>query len=365
MKYTMEDALECIIDYRGKTPKKSVEGIPTLSAKSVKNGYIDYNECYFISEDEYKRFMVRGFPQVGDILLTTEAPMGMVARLDRDDVGIAQRLLTLRGKAGVLDNNFLMYYLQSPIGQGKLREKESGSTVTGIKQAEFRKIEIDIPNIELQKKIASILFDIDRKIECNKAINRNLQEQADAIYREIFVTNVDESWNDGTLSELITVKYGKDHKKLNDGKIPCYGSGGIMRYVDNALYDQESVLIPRKGTLNNVMYVNTPFWSVDTMFFTMMKGHNVAKFIYHFLKGKDLAALNAGSAVPSMTTDILNAMELKIPSEETLKQFESDVSPMYVAMQKNNQESERLAILRDTLLPKLMSGELDVSDIDL
>ena len=87
--YIMEDVLEAIIDYRGKTPQKSTTGIPTLSAKSVKNNFIDYDECYYISPDEYKRFMVRGFPQVGDILLTTEAPMGLVARLDRDDVGIA------------------------------------------------------------------------------------------------------------------------------------------------------------------------------------------------------------------------------------------------------------------------------------
>ena len=174
--YIMEDVLESLIDYRGKTPKKSDEGIPALSAKSVKNGYIDYNECYYISHEEYKRFMVRGFPKVGDVLLTTEAPMGMVARLDRDDVGIAQRLLTLRGREGVLDNDYLLYYLQSPIGQHKLAERETGSTVTGIKQAEFRKIEIDIPDIEIQRKIAAVLNCIDLKIEKNKHINRNLME---------------------------------------------------------------------------------------------------------------------------------------------------------------------------------------------
>lgn len=80
-----------------------------------------------------------------------------------------------------------------------------------------------------------------------------------------------EGWKVGKLSDLITVKYGKDHKKLDDGKYPVYGSGGIMRYVDNFLYDKESVLIPRKGTLNNVFYINEPFWSVDTMFYTEMK----------------------------------------------------------------------------------------------
>ena len=150
-----------------------------------------------------------------------------------------------------------------------------------------------------------------------------MSEQCDVIYKERFVTNPDESWPAGHLSDLITVKYGKDHKKLNDGDISCFGSGGVMRYVERPLYGQESVLIPRKGTLNNVMYVSTPFWSVDTMFFTMMKIPNVAKFVFHFVKEKDLAAMNAGSAVPSMTTDILNAMELLIPSPEALAQFEA------------------------------------------
>ena len=184
----MEDVLECIIDYRGKTPKKSNDGIPTLSAKSVKNGYIDYSECYYISPEEYNRFMTRGTPRIGDILLTTEAPLGMVARLDREDVGIAQRLLTLRGKEGLLHNDYLMYFFRSTLGQGKLRERESGSTVTGIKQAEFKKIEIEIPEISIQKKIASILclFDnyANKMTKIEKENNLNKQETINKINNE-------------------------------------------------------------------------------------------------------------------------------------------------------------------------------------
>ena len=170
----MEDALDALIDYRGKTPKKSEKGIMTLSSKSVKNNHIDYSQCYFISESEYNKFMVRGFPKIGDVLLTTEAPLGLVARLDRDDVAIAQRLLTLRGKQNVLDNDYLLYYLQSPIGQAALKAKETGTTVTGIKQSEFRKIKIRIPDYNIQRKISSILVAIDRKIELNNVINNNL-----------------------------------------------------------------------------------------------------------------------------------------------------------------------------------------------
>ena len=138
-----------------------------------------------------------------------------------------------------------------------------------------------------------------------------------------------------------------------------------MRYVERSIFEKESVLIPRKGTLNNVIYVNQPFWSVDTMFYTEMKLPNVAKYVYHFVKSKDLASMNAGSAVPSMTTDILNAMDIIIPSAEVLLQFDNTVAPMYKMMQFNELQNAKLATIRDTLLPKLMTGEIDVSSIQL
>lgn len=87
----------------------------------------------------------------------------------------------------------------------------------------------------------------------------------------MFIAKANTEWKQGRLADLITVKYGKDHKKLADGCFPVYGSGGIMRYVEKPLYEKESVLIPRKGSLNNVMYVNQPFWSVDTLFYTEMR----------------------------------------------------------------------------------------------
>ena len=196
-------------------------------------------------------------------------------------------------------------------------------------------------------------------------VNNNLEQQAHALYTSMFITNADPTWQQGHLSDLITVRYGKDHKKLADGAYPVYGSGGIMRYAERPLYDKESVLIPRKGSLNNVMYVNEPFWSVDTMFYTEMRMPNIAKFVYHFVKSKDLASMNAGSAVPSMTTDILNAMELSIPSKAALVKFENIVAPMYRAMKDYGTQSNQLAILRDSILPKLMSGEIDVSAIEI
>ncbi|MCL2662134.1 MAG: restriction endonuclease subunit S [Oscillospiraceae bacterium] len=164
------------------------------------------------------------------------------------------------------------------------------------------------------------------------------------------------------LSDILTVCYGKDHKRLGHGEIPCYGSGGIMRYVDKAIYNGESVLIPRKGSLNNVIFINEPFWTVDTMFYTQMTHHNVAKFVYFTVRDLDLAGMNVGSAVPSMTTAVLNALEIVLPSDDALASFEKSVSPMFLQMQANKAESAHLAALRDMLLPRLMSGEQSIAN---
>ena len=259
------------------------------------------------------------------------------------------------------DTRFLCYLINSMDLSGYV----TGSAQPKLSQANLNAITLSLPTLVEQKRIVEYLYMLDQKIDVNRQINDNLEQQAQAIYSYMFIENADPAWVQGHLSDLITVKYGKDHKKLADGSYPVYGSGGIMRYVERPLYDKESVLIPRKGTLNNVMYVNQPFWSVDTMFYTEMRLPNVAKFVYHFVKAKDLASMNAGSAVPSMTTDILNAMEVVIPSTSALAEFESLVDPMYRAMQENNIQSSKLSELRDALLPKLMSGEIDVSDIQL
>ena len=109
---------------------------------------------------------------------------------------------------------------------------------------------------------------------------------------------IPQGWIVGKLGEAVNVKYGKDHKSLSVGTYPCYGSGGIMRYVDKTLCSNESVLIPRKGTLSNLMYVREPFWSVDTMFFTEFKRDNFVKYFYLRMKRVDLVEMNVGSAVP-------------------------------------------------------------------
>ena len=163
-----------MIDYRGKTPQKSTSGIPLITAKIVKNGTIlPANE--FIAESQYASWMTRGDPCVGDVVMTTEAPLGEVAQLRDAHVALAQRIITIRGKKDVLDNGYLKYFLQSAEGQGRLRARETGTTVTGIKAAELRELMIPFPNIVQQRKISKVLLDLDEKIYNLTQENHNLE----------------------------------------------------------------------------------------------------------------------------------------------------------------------------------------------
>lgn len=230
--------------------------------------------------------------------------------------------------------------------------------------SDLKKIKVTVPAKDFQGKVAAILTAIDNKISLNAKLNGYLEELCDALFLD-FLERADSSWHEGTLEELAEVKYGKNHKKLADGPYPVYGSGGFMRSAEKSLFSGESVLIPRKGSLNNVMYVNEAFWTVDTMFFTVPRIPGAAKFLYQYVKRLDLASMNSGSAVPSMTTSILNALSLPVPPRDSLLSFNAKLQSMYDAVRANNLENRRLESLRDSLLPKLMSGEIDASKVDL
>ena len=165
------------------------------------------------------------------------------------------------------------------------------------------------------------------------------------------------------LENVLIIKNGRDYKQFGDGNIPVYGSGGIMRLADGILYNGESVLIPRKGTLNNVLYVNWPFWTVDTMFYSIEKVPNVAKYCHLLLSKLDLASMNSGSAVPSMTTDILNKIQVIVANQDVFSSFNECISSLYLKAKINLDENKRLSETRDLLLPKLMSGRLIIKDL--
>lgn len=410
--YTMEEALEAIIDYRGRTPKKSDSGILTLSAKVVKNNFIDYDNCYRISNDEYKNYMVRGFPKKGDILLTTEAPLGQVACLDREDVAIAQRLLTLRGKSGVLDNNYLLYFLQSNTGQKLLSAKESGSTVTGIKQSEFRKIKISLPEYNVQKIIGKTLKNFDDKIAINNKIIRYLESFAKDLYDYWFLQfefpnengkpykssggkmvwneelkqEIPAGWEIHNISDLCTLGNGINYNKKVTGdktykivNVRDISASSLLinkqdmneislpnALANKYLVNKSDILIARSGTpgavrlvldTDNVIYCGfiihcLPNDLEDRFYLT---------FTLKLYEGTS-ATKTGGSILQNVSQDTLKSLTIPLPSKNVLSSFNVKIKPLIDKMQLCIEENNQLASLRDFLLPMLMNGQVTIKE---
>lgn len=152
------------------------------------------------------------------------------------------------------------------------------------------------------------------------------------------------------LSDLLEIKNGKDHKGLNDGEIPVFGSGGLMKYVDCALYENESILLPRKGTLSNIQYVKKPFWTVDTLYYTIInKEKAVPYYLYYFLKQLDLSKLNSGTGVPSMTFGAYYGVRIQLPSLSVQQKVASVLSSLDKKIELNNKINAELEAMAKTL----------------
>ena len=159
--YSLEELCE-IVDYRGKTPQKVDDGIFLVTAKNIRKGYIDYEKsAEYIDERDYEEVMHRGIPQIGDVLITTEAPCGNVAQVDRENIALAQRVIKYRSKTTILNNDYLKYILLGKEFQKKLSVAATGGTVKGIKGSKLHKLTIPVPDIERQKEIVNILKQFD------------------------------------------------------------------------------------------------------------------------------------------------------------------------------------------------------------
>ena len=300
------------------------------------------------------------------------------ARIKEEDLPLllAQRVACVRHNE-LAEQDYLYYNIFSKKFIDYVNSIHTGSAIPHISQKQIEDYKILLPDLETQRRIASILSSLDRKIELNNKINADLEEMAQAIFKNWFVDfepfkdgkfvdselgMIPEGWKVGCLGDLITIKYGKDHKKLDDGTFPVYGSGGFMRFVNSWLYNGESVLIPRKGTLDNIMYVCEKFWTVDTMFFSVPKMDYVMKYVYNYIKRFDFSKMNEGTSVPSNTAARLNKMPILIPTHEIFEMYDETLCPIYNKRKMKDKESRTLSLLRDTLLPRLMSGELKVPE---
>lgn len=387
---TLGDVVQTVIDYRGKTPKKlggdwSDTGYRAFSAKNIKTGQIVQPESIrYVDEEMYRKWM-REEIQRGDILITSEAPFGQIFYWDSDEkIVLSQRLFGVRIKKQY-DSRFVYYYMTTKEFQGEMDHRATGTTVVGLRQPELMKCALRCPDYETQRKISAILTSIDSKIELNNAINHNLQQQAKAIFAKRFIDleSIPNGWKHGNLLDIANYLNGLAMQKYrpngDESGLPvlkikelrqgfCDGNSELCSpniKPEYVIHDGD-VIFSWSGSLlvdiwcGGVCGLNQHLFKVtsqtyDKWFYYLWTAHHLERFI--------AIAADKATTMGHIKREELAKAEVLIPSNDNYEEISALMTPIFNLIIENRIESRKLEKLRDELLPKLLSGEIDVSEV--
>ena len=383
---TLGEITELVIDYRGKTPKKlggdwSESGYRALSAKNIKTGRIVQPDTIrYIDEEMYRKWMQDEVHR-GDILITSEAPYGQVFFWDSDEkIVLSQRLFCVRIKPEY-DARFIYYYMTTPEFQGELDGRATGTTVVGLRQPELMKCVIRCPEIQEQKTIAAILSSIDEKIIANEKINDNLAELLQTVYQERF-GNVSLAADQGILSDICS--YSRDRVAVSELDVSTYfstenmlpGKAGAIEATSlpttpqtTACQKGDTLISNIRPYFKKIVYCEDECGcSTDVLCFTPAQLRYAAYLFSTLYADKFFAFMVVGSKgtkMPRGDKQQIMTYPIALPSNEELEEFNALALPILAQIHSNRGENKRLSAVRDALLPKLMSGELDVSEVNI
>lgn len=387
---TLGEITNLVIDYRGKTPLKlgsswSDSGYRALSAKNIKTGQIVAEDSIrFVDEELYRKWM-KDEVKKGDILITSEAPFGQIYYWDSDEkIVLSQRLFDVRLNDEVC-HKYVYYFMTSHRYQKDLEGRATGTTVTGLRQPELLKSTILLPPLSAQRSISSILSSLDRKIELNNKINADLEEMAQAIFKNWFVDfepfkdgkfvdselgMIPEGWKVGTLDEIFSLKYGKNLSTsmiLEKGDYPVYGANGIIGYYNEFNCDKYSVLVTSRGNgSGDVSRTHHPKSFITNNSFVVEPLEHYKYIKLPFINGLfniiDFKSYCSGSAQPQLTNKAMRNICIISPPRELVIKYCEILETLFSHIECVIDENSRLSLLRDTLLPRLMSGEIEVPE---
>lgn len=365
----------------GATPSTTVDAyyngdIPWLTPKDLS----DFHERYIergernITKSGLNSCSAQLLP-AGSVLFSSRAPIGYVA-IAKNPIATNQGFKSIIPNPEKVDSLFLYYLLR--YNKDNIEAMGSGTTFKEVSGATMKNIEVYLPeDLDEQRRIAGILGSLDDKIELNRRINANLEAQAQALFRSWFVDfepfrdgpfvdselgKIPQGWKVGTFQDIINITSGKRpplkvDKCTSEAYIPIYGASSIQAYTTSFLRNEDLLLIGRVGTLGIVQKVTGLSWPSDN---TLIITSPFYEYSYQILKTIDFNKLNRGSTQPLITqTDIKNQIIL-LPSNEVLYRYEKISANMFSLNKKNNSEIKTLSALRDTLLPKLIAGEIAI-----
>ncbi|MCI5533496.1 MAG: restriction endonuclease subunit S [Firmicutes bacterium] len=368
----MSDVMELI---GGGTPKTTTPeywngNIPWLSVKDFNN------DARFVYKTE-KSITSLGLKnssttllQKGDMIISARGTVGEIASIPFP-MAFNQSCYGLRAKKNIVTEDYLYYLVKQSVDI--LKKNTHGSVFDTITRTTFEGIEVEIPTLETQKKIAAILSALDEKIAINRAINENLQQQVYALFDSWFVSfdqtdgKMPADWREGTLGEITTITSGKrppmkQPTATTEVSIPLVGAASIMGFTNAVLYNEPILVTGRVGTHGVVQRFQSPCWTSDN---TLVIKSEFYEYAFQALQRVDYVNMNRGSTQPLITQTDLKNVSIVIPTEAILLEYEKIAGTLMAMYESNRKENERLAVLRDTLLPRLMNGEIDVSNIEI
>lgn len=384
-KYKLGEYLDSFGDGIHGTPKYDEYGdYYFINGNNLNDGKIEItSKTLKVSANEYEK--IKRNLNEKSLLVSINGTLGNIAFYNGERIALGKSACFLNLKESSC-REYLRYVLETKEFKSYMNRVAGQSTIKNVSPTQISEFEFYAPPLSTQQKIAAVLSSLDDKIALNKKINAKLEAMAKRLYdywfvqfdfpngegkpyktsggkmvwNEVLKREIPEGWEVKSIGDYLKIGNGRDHSKLADGPYPVYGSGGVMRYVAEFLHDGATVLFPRKGTLNNVMYRNEPLWTVDTMFYTSALIPHSALFVFYSAKMFDFERLNTGTGVPSMTSDIIKKLPIISPDESILKQFDKTVSKVYNRIHHNEKEIKKLTELRDRLLPLLMNGQVEV-----
>jgi type I restriction enzyme S subunit len=400
----LEDVLDTLIDYRGKTPTKTESGVRLITAKVIKDGFVNDSSYEYIAESEYDAWMRRGLPKRWDLLVTTEAPLGEVALLrGLERVALAQRVILLRADPRKMDQRYLFQAFKSPFVQGELAKRATGTTVLGIKQSELRQILVPQPPLPIQRRIADILSAYDDLIENNTKRIKILEEMARSLYREWFVNfrfpghekvkmvssrlgKLPEGWAATRLGDVAVVnersiRRGAEPEYIDYVDISAVSPGrieNVQRYAFAEAPGRARRLVRHGDTIWSMVRPNhrahvlilRPADSLvaSTGFAVITPKKAPSSFTYLALTTDEFVAhlVNhaRGAAYPAVTGEDFEAAPFLMPDLSVLERFDALVGPLLEQRHVLTLQDQVLSDTRDLLLPRLISGEVQVDPTD-
>lgn len=346
------------------TPKRASDGYFLLSARNVLNGRIDLSNVDHVCAAEYQRMKQRCGPECGDILISCSGTIGRVSVVPPDlECVLVRSAALVKLDRQLADGRFLQFWLQGRQAQAQIASSVNQGAQPNLFLNQIERLACPDPPLLEQRAIAVALSDADALLDGLDRLIAKKRDLKQAAMQQLLtgqarLPGFHGEWEVKRLGTELTICHGKSQRDVEaaDGPYPILATGGQIGRASQPLYDKPSVLIGRKGTINKPQYMDTPFWTVDTLFFSEMKGGNSARFFYYLFCTIDWMQFNEASGVPSLNARTIERIEIDCPEPTEQTAIAAVLSDMDAELAALEARRYKTRLLKQAMMQELLTG---------